>query len=365
MYDLTDLTLIMCTYNRPEYAKRAINFWAKQEINLIVLDGSTDSLANDFISSLPPRVLYMHSQLDWLNRMLLGANLSKTAFTSLISDDEYYLPESLSSCIETLRENSELVSVIGNAIGFKVMQGKVYFKRQYTEFNSSQVTAEVALERVTSHFNPYRMTSLFAVVRTPNFIKNVMVANVSSRLPGAATFELGFELANSFQGQSRVIPVLHWLRSAENPPVHNSERIKVSSWLDIQKHSALFLDVSSQINQILGINSAQSSSYENSILYSGLLSYAANEKLSERNKKKKLFFINSFVRNNLKVFLKILIGRTNLMRLLEFRYTKMHGSLLGGVWMSQKSISDVLQKESIRVPTYSFAIAIESIKTIY
>lgn len=355
----------MCTYNRPKYAQRAINFWAKQEINLIVLDGSDQPLADDFISAIPPRVLYIHSQLDWLDRMLLGANLSKTAFSSLISDDEYYLPESLSSCVETLRENSELVSVIGNAIGFKVMQGQVYFKRQYPEFYSSQVTAEVALERVISHFNPYRMTSLFAVVRTPNFIKNVMVAHVSSRLPGAATFELGFELANSFQGKSRVIPVLHWLRSAENPPVHNSKRIKVGSWLNSQKHSALFSEVSSQINQILGINLAQSSSYENSILYSGLLSYAESEKLSERNKKKKLFFINSFVRNNLKEFLKTLVGRTNLMRLLELRYTKMHGTLFGGVWMSQKSICDVLQKESIRVPTFCFTEAIESIKTSY
>jgi glycosyltransferase domain-containing protein len=364
--DLSDLTLVMCTYNRSQYAMRAIKYWARINVNLIVLDGSREALAQSFIESLPTRVQYLHRNEGWTERMLLGATLSRTSFTSLVNDDEFYLPNSLSACLQVLRSKDEIVSVIGNAVGFKVVGQSVYFRRQYTEFNTSQVTSDLALERVVSHLNPYRMTSLFAVIRTPVFVKNVKVANLCSKLPGASTFELGFELANSYQGQSRVIPNLHWLRSAENPPTWKTNQVKVESWLETVRDTTHFRETARMVNEILEAPLSPNFSLSESILYLGLGSYVKNEQSSAKKLRIRLFFYcKSYSRKFLKYLIGNLVGERHYLNLTSYLSTKTGIRIFEKGWMTAKLIIDSLNKEGIDVSEYCMSSSIESIKSSY
>lgn len=366
MLDLSDLTLVMCTYNRPKYAIRAIKFWAKQNVNLIVLDGSSGPLDKEFTDSLPKFVRYIHSESGWTDRMLMGANLSKTNFTSLINDDEFYLPNSLSVCIETLRDCPQLVSTTGNAVIFKVLKQEVYFKRKYSEFMLSQVTSDHSFERVAQHMNPYRMTSLFAVTRTPVFINNVKVANLCSHLPITAAFELGFEIANSYQGQSRVLPILHWFRSAENPPIWNTKNYDFGSWIEDEKNSAQFLELSNHVDRILEVYPEDKNSYEKSVLYVGLHSYIAGGKTLTKNPiVLAINYSRKFLITHFKLLAHNTIGEFRLLNLLEYIFTKFNKEFFESRWRSTCSMIYSLSNAGIQVSETCVLQVTDAIKSSY
>ena len=269
----------MPTYNRPKYAERAIKFWSSTNVNLIVLDGSKDSMPTSLIDFIPTNITYQHLQLGWTERILLGAKQSNTPYTALVSDDEFYLPNSIVECINELETDSELISVIGHVIRFKLSSKELYFMRDYKNFADADVFENNPIKRVENHLFPYRMTSLWAIIRTNAFIKNALVAQECSRLPNASSFELGFEIANSYQGKSRVLPVLHWMRSSENPPNWNTETISTYGWWPAGKQSEDFIKTAIAVEQILtGYLIKNSAQTPGSILFVGFDSYSKNKR---------------------------------------------------------------------------------------
>lgn len=277
-FDLSKLTLVMPTYNRTKYAERAIKFWGSTNVNLIVLDGSKDKMPSSLIDFLPKNITYQHLQLGLTERILLGAKQSNTLYTALVSDDEFYLPNSIVECINELETNSELISVIGHVIRFKLSSKELYFMRDYINFGDADVFENNPIERVENHLFPYRMTSLWAIIRTNAFIKNALVAQECSRLPNASSFELGFEIANSYQGKSRVLPVLHWMRSSENPPNWDTDTISTYGWWPAGKQSEDFIKTAITVEQILtGRSIPNPEPISDSILYLGFNSYCRNE----------------------------------------------------------------------------------------
>ena len=277
-FDLSGLTLVMPTFNRPKFAERAIKFWSATNVNLIVLDGSKDPMPASLIDFLPTSITYQHLQLGWTERILLGAEQSNTPYTALVSDDEFYLPNSIVECMNELEADSELVSVIGHVIRFKQSSKEFFYRRDYKNFTTADVCENDPIERVANHLFPYRMTSLWAITRTSVFIKNALVAQKCLKLPNASSFELGFEISNSYQGKSKVLPVLHWMRSSENPPLWNTKTVSVNEWWPIGKESENFMKTAEEVEQILTgrcIVNLQLAS--ESILYLGINSYCKNE----------------------------------------------------------------------------------------
>lgn len=283
-FNLSELTLVMPTYNRPKFAERAILFWAKTNVNLIILDGSKIPLEGRITNLLPDNIRYHNIQKSWTERILLGAQTSTTPYTALVSDDEFYLPDSLEACMLELNKDKELVSVIGHVLKFRVIGKDVFFMRAYKDFSLADVSSNIPLERVMNHLNPYNMSSLFAVCKTDVFLNNSLVAHECSDLPLPASFELGFEIANSFQGKSKVLPILYWLRSTENPPAWNSKTISTADLLQDVLKDPDFTVIASNVQKILNFEIAESDQVSETILYTGLNSYLLHI-LNKRNEK--------------------------------------------------------------------------------
>jgi hypothetical protein len=177
-----------------------------------------------------------------------------------------------------LEADSELVSVIGHVIRFKQSSKELFYRRDYKNFTTADVCENDPIERVANHLFPYRMTSLWAIIRTSAFIKNALVAQKCSKLSNASSFELGFEISNSYQGKSRVLPVLHWMRSSENPPLWNTKTVSVNEWWPIEKESENFMKIAEEVDQILtGQCIVNLQLVSKSILYLGINSYCKNE----------------------------------------------------------------------------------------
>jgi glycosyltransferase domain-containing protein len=343
----------MPTYNRPRYAERAIKFWGSTNINLIVLDGSKDPMPTSLINFLPTNITYQHLQLGWTERILLGAKQSNTPFTALVSDDEFYLPNSIAECLNELEANSELISVIGHVIRFTLTSNELYFRRDYKNFADADVCEVNPIERVTNHLLPYRMTSLWAIIRTDAFIKNALVAHECSRLPNASSFELGFEIANSYQGKSRVLPVLHWMRSSENPPNWNTETISTHRWWPTGKLSDDFIKIATEVEQILtGRRISKIEPITDSILYLGIDSYCKNElKKSSSTKRRIRIWVRKLIGLLFKDYqiykVKNLFAKLINLKILEVQWTNLPSVLetleVDGIKFSEDAISLTLK----------------------
>ena len=291
---LKNLTLIMPTYNRHKYAKRSINFWSDTNVNLIVLDGSINPLELNFTSKLPPNIKYMHNQDSWIDRIFLGSNLTTTPFTMLICDDEFYLPSALDLFITELNSNEMINSVNGMAVAFYPFAKRLYFRRVYTNFKDASIEFDDPVKRVEAHMMPYAVTGLYGMHRTKIFKKNVEVAKMCSPLPDPASFELGFEIANSYQGKTRILPIVSWLRSMENSPIWNIDAIQTHVlWRN--KMLRNLSEVSLGTEKILNPSNKIENTLEKQILYKGLERYVSNFNTS--NKMGKTYSIKTQIKS--------------------------------------------------------------------
>jgi len=110
-----------------------------------------------------------------------------------------------------------------------------------------------------------------------------------SRLPNASSFELGFEIANSYQGKSRVLPVLHWIRSSENPPNWNTETISIYEWWPSGKQSEDFIKTATTVEQILtGYPIKNPDQMFKSVLFVGIDSYCKNQRRELAQKRNRI-----------------------------------------------------------------------------
>jgi glycosyltransferase domain-containing protein len=283
---LNNLTLLMPTFNRQRYAKRAIDFWSNTDVNLIVLDGSPNPIESEFTSKLSKQINYIQNQESWIDRIVLGSNLSETTYTMLICDDEFYLPSALKLLIRELNLNKHINTVTGLAVAFYPYANTLFFRRIYREFKNASVQLDDPIKRVVHHMKPYAVTSLYGMNRTQVFRKNIEVAKICSILPDPASFELGFEIANSYQGKTKVIPVISWLRSMENPPIWNTKAIQTHTWWIDRDNDQDLENASSATETALRLRGDYNNELEEQVLYIGLSRYVCNFVQNSKKRKK-------------------------------------------------------------------------------
>lgn len=334
---LENLTLIMPTYNRHKYAKRSINFWSNTKVNLIVLDGSVNPLESNFTIKLPPKIKYVHSQESWIDRIFLGSKLTATPFVMLICDDEFYLPNALDSFVTELNNNETINSVNGMAVAFYPFAKRLYFRRIYKNFKDASIEFDDPLKRVEAHMMPYAVTGLYGMHRTEIFKKNVDVAKICSSLPDPASFEIGFEIANSYQGKTRILPIVSWLRSMENSPIWNTHALQTHVlWQN--KMLRNLPEVSSGTEKILKPRHEIEATLEKQILYKGLERYVSN--FNTGNKLKKTYSIKTQIKNFVPYRVYFFFIWLSLSILKKLKLT---------TWLSRKSLLGQLDVEKVMI----------------
>ena len=219
---LCKLTIVIPTYNRQDYAIRNMNFWSKREPNIIVIDGSKNSIPSKTIKNFGSNVKYIHDAAPILRRLDRARSLIKTEYVSLLGDDEFFLSDGLLASIKELDSDLSLVACMGRALGF------VHYKKNlikgffvYSDFKNYSVADDKPSMRMQSHMNQYAPSTIYSVVRTPIW-QAAFEASTLYEFPVNGIAELQFELAVSYFGKSKIIPALHWLRSFEEKPIRES-----------------------------------------------------------------------------------------------------------------------------------------------
>lgn len=257
---LSNLTIIVPTYQRPNDVLQTVKFWSGRGPRLLVLDGSPNATRDDGLFDSVEGLTYVHMPESVQSRLSQSSKYIQTEYVTLMGDDEVHMPSSLTASIKELEGNPKLASCLGWSVGFncRVRKGSVseiHGFPAYPGLYFYENTKETAQERIKAHFGNYVPSNIYAVVRTDAFWNAMKMINA----PGERFFGIGeieFEIAILYQGGNKVIPFLHWLRNfgtygdyREEDPDTNPEKMFHDCFLD-PEYSAWreeFLSTRSQI----------------------------------------------------------------------------------------------------------------------
>ncbi|MBA4383428.1 MAG: hypothetical protein C0410_01705 [Anaerolinea sp.] len=213
---LSELTLIVPSFERPRYALRQMRYWSGSSVTLHVLDGSRTPIDTEALKIMEGNIHYHHMPISFARRLAQAPNLVNTFYTSLLGDDEFFIPNALENCIEELNKDETLVACIGRCLSFRVVDQAIKGKPWDNDFKNYELSSDSARERVIAHMNPYRCSTIYAVTKSEVWKNNIRVYGLKE-YSSDNVYEIAYEIACAYQGKSKVIDTLMWLRSGENP----------------------------------------------------------------------------------------------------------------------------------------------------
>lgn len=229
------LTLVIPSYNRPDYLIRNMSYWSGRGPIVHILDGSEHPIESSLLHEFDKNIKYHHIPTPLEHRINEACGLIETEYASLLADDELFIPSTLQSSIEELEENPELVSCMGRCMSFYWENGSVYGNPQYPRMKNLSISDNSPEERMLRHMQNYVPSSIYSVVRS-NIWKTAFKQHNEFQTSVLAIWELQVEISICYLGKTKIIPKLHWLRSMENQSVHRA--LGFRDWWDSKKFRA-------------------------------------------------------------------------------------------------------------------------------
>jgi len=125
---LSELTIVIPTFNRPLELERAIEYWRDLPVKVHILDGSdkpwfpVGNLIGDsaaiFYHHLPNESEYGFHD-NYCERINMGLSLVNSKFSALIADDDFFALSGLSRSLKTLDDHTQIDAVVGRFAYFK------------------------------------------------------------------------------------------------------------------------------------------------------------------------------------------------------------------------------------------------------
>ena len=231
---LSNLTVVVISFNRPYYIQRQIQYWSKTNVNLLIVDGSKQQAEFDLDASISSRIRYVHSPGSYRERSLLAAGLIETEFVAQLPDDEFYIPSALTEFIEALQDDSSIDSIQGRTVRFFEKNGSMLAARQYAEFKDDLGYNLRGIDGVKNFWSENYVNNypIYSVMRISVYAKMVR-STYSNPCENAYGYEIRYNLLFPFWFTTKIMDTLFWLRSDENDPISDigfDRGNKFSSW---------------------------------------------------------------------------------------------------------------------------------------
>ena len=259
---LTELTIVVFTRSRPDYARRQANYWSEKAATLWVFDNGECPWPEYSRESLGSNVHYEHDPGGFYRQILRSAEVVSTKYAVLVDDDNMLIERGLRSCIAHLDKAPEVVAVMGQAAGLAYSRGHVVISPAYrANFDYSNDSVN-AVDRVRCQLAPYRCTGWYAVQRRPVFQRLIpLIAEVAAASPCAYASEIALEVGLVVLGPTSTARELTILRSAENAPesdANHSRELSFSQWWLDPQHTDETEAFLSAMSRHLGLDSVDS-----------------------------------------------------------------------------------------------------------
>ena len=214
--NLERLTIVIPSRNRHKYIQRAIDYWTKTPVQLLILDGTEQTLKLDAAHARNENVQYIHAVIPLEQRLGKATEYVKTEYVAVISDDEFFLSSSLSNCLDFLDHNPDYVACKGLAVSFGWDGRRVHWKLINKSLKGYNIDAASRSDRMFQHLSSYAHASMWSVQRREVFQSAMKAVGSTPPFPSAPCAELQVSLVTAFYGKIKVLDELMWLRSFEN-----------------------------------------------------------------------------------------------------------------------------------------------------
>lgn len=145
---ITECTLLLITHERPELASKSLNYYKNFFSKIKILDSS--KIQNKYLAN---KYEYYHCKnLNIVQKVFFGLSKTKTKYTIITPDDDFFFPDSVKKGISFLKKNQEFVSVGGKYYSFEkigfIKKFNLMYKKNYN--NISENLAQKRLKKICS-----------------------------------------------------------------------------------------------------------------------------------------------------------------------------------------------------------------------
>jgi glycosyltransferase domain-containing protein len=213
---LDKITIIIFSYNRHRFLKRTIEYWSKHNVRLVILDGSDNRMNEKYLNK--KNIKYFHDKRGLFERLLSSVDYIDTEFMILGSDDEFYLPSTLSLCVKFLIDNKNFSCCGGRSLGFGINKKKIFGRKIYPKLKNFKLDNDLVHKRIQKHFLNYVPAHIYSVMRTYNW--RVICNHVFKKEYNFdSNWEIQIEFLTIAAGKSKIIENLMWLRNLTVEPI--------------------------------------------------------------------------------------------------------------------------------------------------
>jgi hypothetical protein len=157
---LSELTVVIPTYNRPLELERSIEYWRDTPVTVHILDGSDKpwfpvgllpGASNITYHHLPP-INGENFMENYSRRMNIAAGLPVTALSALCADDDYFSISGLKLAVRAILNSVEIDAVVGICAEYKYGDSGLLWNLRYVGWREglrsrSNDVAERVLDR--------------------------------------------------------------------------------------------------------------------------------------------------------------------------------------------------------------------------
>lgn len=227
---LQDLTLVIPTYNRPQFLTRLLKYYSSKNTSLqfLILDSSTEqnkALNKTAVSVLGKRARHLEfpSSMPVATKLLEGLTQVQTPYSAFCADDDLVFIEGLIQAQAFLKSNPAYICVDGIYLNFNPQGEDLHLVIEYA---TKGINADDAGARVFRLFQKYE-SIFYGVFRTSDAIK---IFTGVSKNPSLHYQELFQATSALLLGKSHRLPVFYAARQHCEPAEMTRDKWQTYYW---------------------------------------------------------------------------------------------------------------------------------------
>ena len=190
---LSELTVIVLTYDRPLELERAIEYWRDSPVNVHILDGSEKPWFPLGVTSNVNTINYHHvapnvgekPKDNYARRLRLSTELVRTKYSALCSDDDFFTIRGLVDAIQALDSDKADV-VVGKCIQYLFREGSFEWKRINWDWRSDYLSLSGDVwDRFASNS---KGSTYYGIYKTPEW-KKIRLSSVEHNFSHVGAIE--------------------------------------------------------------------------------------------------------------------------------------------------------------------------------
>jgi glycosyltransferase domain-containing protein len=255
--DLSDLTVVIPSYNRHDFLSRQFSYWSSTNARLIFIDGSSKpinmNLQNQFNKN--GNVEYIHLKESVGTRLSLAGKLIVTPYAVTSNDDSFLLKSGVCAAVNLLRNDSKVAACRGQSMHALISGDKkiIKYTQSYNSFSNFIVNQQDAESRLRYVFSQFNDAASFAVLRAKVWQQS-WAYGYGKKFSSTNISEFFQNIVVYIYGELICLPIPYYISTNENHAINttsDNRSLLFSTWLHDVKYEEEKIDFIESLSTML------------------------------------------------------------------------------------------------------------------